>query len=184
LDPDFYVGILHKWLCAPKGCAFLYARRDMQERLDPLIVSWGWAPRNPNPSKFIDYHEWQGSRDVSEYLAVPDAIAFQQEHNWDRVRAQCRELASWAQQEVTRLTKVPLYHLDSAEWSGQVVCAQLPATVQPDAFKNRLRFEHNIEVSVDSHRDWPRIRISVQGYNTQADIERLLGALKRLLADS
>jgi isopenicillin-N epimerase len=184
LDPDFYVGILHKWLCAPKGCAFLYARRDMQERLDPLIVSWGWAPRNPNPSKFIDYHEWQGSRDVSEYLAVPDAIAFQQEHNWDRVRAQCRELASWAQQEVTRLTKVPLYHLDSAEWSGQVVCAQLPGTVQPDAFKNRLRFEHNIEVSVDSHRDWPRIRISVQGYNTQADIERLLGALKRLLADS
>jgi isopenicillin-N epimerase len=181
LDPDFYVGILHKWLCAPKGCAFLYARPDVQETLDPLIVSWGWAPRNPGPSSFVDRHEWQGSRDISEYLAAPDAIAFQKEHNWDLVRVQCRELAAWAQREVSNLTGVPPYHVDGREWSGQVVCAQLPREVQPDELKHRLRFEHNIDVSVDAHRGWPRIRISVQGYNTQSDIERLLDALRRLL---
>jgi isopenicillin-N epimerase len=181
LDPDFYVGILHKWVCAPKGCAFLYARPSVQSLLEPLIVSWGWAPKNPGPSKFVDFHEWQGSRDISEYLAAPDAIAFQAEHDWDRVRTQCRELALYAQREVTRLTGVPPYH-STPEWAGQVVCAQLPQHIgNPDDFKTRLRFDHNIEVSVDVFRNQPRLRISIQGYNTIEDVHALLDALKDVL---
>jgi len=76
VDPDFYVGILHKWLCAPKGCAFLYVRPSAQDLLDPLVVSWGWEPKNPGPSKFVEYHEWQGSRDFSAYLSVPARSRF------------------------------------------------------------------------------------------------------------
>lgn len=184
IDPDFYCGILHKWLCAPKGCAFLYARPDRQSLLDPLIVSWGWAPKCPGPSRFVDFHEWQGSRDISEYLAVPDAIEFQREHGWDAVRMECRKLARWAQREISKITGVPPYHdLDNGDqWCGQVVCAQLPQGIQPDRFKDRLRFEHSIEVSVDAHLGWPRIRVSVQGYNDSRDIEHLLRALKSLLA--
>jgi isopenicillin-N epimerase len=181
IDPDFYVGILHKWVCAPKGCAFLYARPSVQHTIDPLIVSWGWEPKNPGPSRFVEYHEWQGSRDISEYLAVPDAIAFQAEHNWDQVRVECKALARFAQQEVTKLSGVPPYHNDSPEWSGQVVCAQLPRYVDPDNLRDRLRFEYQIDVSVDVFHGWPRIRISIQGYNTCEDVERLLYALKRLL---
>jgi isopenicillin-N epimerase len=181
LDPDFYVGILHKWVCAPKGCAFLYARPSVQHLLDPLIVSWGWEPRNPGPSRFVDIHEWQGSRDISEFLAVPDAIAFQREHNWDEVRTDCRALALYAQREITRITGVPPYHPELPEWSGQVVCAQLPRHMDAEQLKNRLRFDFDIEVSTDVFRNWPRIRVSIQGYNTIADVERLLFALKRLL---
>ena len=181
LDPDFYVGILHKWVCAPKGCAFLYARPSAQSLLDPLIVSWGWAPKNPGPSRFVDFHEWQGSRDVSEYLAAPDAIAFQADHDWDTVRAQCKELALYAQREVTRITGEPPYH-STPEWAGQVVCAQLPPRVgNADEFKNRLRFEHNVEVSVDVFRGMPRVRISIQGYNTIDDVHALLRALQHLI---
>jgi isopenicillin-N epimerase len=181
LDPDFYVGILHKWVCAPKGCAFLYARPSAQSLLDPLVVSWGWAPKNPGPSKFVDFHEWQGSRDVSEFLAAPAAIAFQAEHDWDCVRSQCRELALYAQRKVTELTGVPPYHT-TPEWAGQVVCAQLPREIgDPDEFKTRLRFDHNIEISVDVFRGGPRLRISIQGYNNMADVERLLDALKQTL---
>jgi isopenicillin-N epimerase len=181
LDPDFYVGILHKWVCAPKGCAFLYARPSAQALLDPLIVSWGWAPKNPGPSKFVDFHEWQGSRDVSEFLAAPDAIAFQAEHNWDSVRAQCCELALYAQREVTALTGVQPYHR-TPEWAGQVVCAQLPQSIgNADAFKLRLRLEHNIEISVDVFGGWPRLRISIQGYNNMDDVHLLLRALEQVL---
>lgn len=181
VDADFYVGILHKWLCAPKGCAFLYARPAAQSMLDPLVVSWGWQPRNPGPSKFVDFHEWQGSRDVSEYLAVPDAIEFQKEHNWNAVRADCRELARWTQREIAKLTGIAPFNADTPEWLGQMTCAPLPAWVNPVELKNKLRFDYNIDVTVDYFETTPRIRISIQGYNTQEEIEKLLAALKRLL---
>ena len=54
---DLYVGACHKWLCAPKGAAFLYARHDIQPRLEPLVVSWGFESEKPSGSQFIDYHE-------------------------------------------------------------------------------------------------------------------------------
>ena len=66
---DLYIGACHKWLCAPKGSAFLYARPEVQSWLMPLVVSWGFDTEGPpKPSQFISYHEWQGTRDIS---AVP-----------------------------------------------------------------------------------------------------------------
>ena len=44
---DFYGGNLHKWLCAPKGSGFLYARPEVQHLLKPLIISWGFEPEAP-----------------------------------------------------------------------------------------------------------------------------------------
>jgi isopenicillin-N epimerase len=181
LDPDFYVGIAHKWLCAPKGCAFLYARRAVQDLLDPLVISWGWEPRNPGPSRFVEFHEWQGSRDVSAYLAVPDAITFQADHDWDKVRRRCQALAMHAQAEIHRLTGVPPWHPPSPEWHGQVVCAPLPTTVNDVHLCTRLRQDYQIDVSVDRFQGRPRVRVSVQGYNDLADIEALLAALHKLL---
>ena len=58
LGVDFYTGNLHKWLCAPKGSGFLYARPERQSLLRPLAVSWGWEAERPGPSPFQDYFEW------------------------------------------------------------------------------------------------------------------------------
>ena len=87
IDCDVYTGALHKWLCAPKGCSFLYARPDVQSWLTPLIVSWGWESDHPSASQFVDHHEWQGTRDLSPFLAVGAAIDFVQSHDWSSVQA-------------------------------------------------------------------------------------------------
>ena len=90
---DIYTGACHKWLCAPKGAAFLYARPEVQPWLEPLVVSWGWETEKPGPVPFVDWHEWQGTRDIAAYLSVPAAIEFQQGHDWDAVRRRCHALA-------------------------------------------------------------------------------------------
>jgi isopenicillin-N epimerase len=181
VDADFYVGILHKWLCAPKGCAFLYGRPDMQLQIDPLVVSWGWEPKNPGPSKFVEYHEWQGSRDISAYLAVPDAIDFQEEHDWRSVREACRALAMQAQRAVSDLFDLEPYHPPHPDWHGQIVCARLPPKTNDAKLLSALRHEYAIDVSVDRFNNLPRVRISIQAYNDANDVDRLLSALKSLL---
>jgi len=181
IDADFYVGILHKWLCAPKGCAFLYARPSAQELLDPLVVSWGWEPKNPGPSKFVEYHEWQGSRDFSAYLAVPDAIDFQAAHAWDKVRVACRALALKAQAAVSELFDLEPYHPPLPEWHGQIVCARLPPHVDDVAILHSLRHDYDIDVSVDRFGGLPRVRISIQAYNEENDVDRLLTAMRKLI---
>ncbi len=76
IGADFYTSNAHKWLLAPKGAAFLFARPDRQAMLDPLVVSWGWESEMPGPSQFLDYFEWSGTVDPAAYLSVPAAIDF------------------------------------------------------------------------------------------------------------
>lgn len=179
IGADFYVGILHKWVCAPKGCAFVYARPQMQTCLDPLVVSWGWEPKLPGPSRFVEIHEWQGSRDTSAFLSVPAALEFWAARDWPGIRQACRDMAMAARREVCAMFDTEPYHPDSPEWHGQIVCAPLPAGTDAVELLHRLRHEDGIDVSVDYFANNPRVRISVQVYNDWTDIERLLDALKR-----
>jgi isopenicillin-N epimerase len=73
-------------MCAPKGSGFLHVRPEHQERIDGMIVSWGYEA----PADFISRTELQGTRDAAAYLTGPDAIAFQRERAWDDVQARCR----------------------------------------------------------------------------------------------
>lgn len=64
----------------------------MQERLDPLVISWGYESAAPSHSQFKDYNERQGTRDISAFLTIPRAIQFLNENNWTAVSAACRTL--------------------------------------------------------------------------------------------
>jgi len=180
LGVDFYGGNCHKWLCSPKGAGFLYARREVQHLLEPLVVSWGWQARDPSPSRFIDEHERQATRDFSAYLSVPAAIEFQAANDWDRVRDECHELARWTAAEVAELTGLPALSTDSPDWYAQMVTMPVPPGDQA-GLKIRLYDEFKIEIPVVTWRDQRFVRISVQGYNTRADASRLVDALAEIL---
>jgi isopenicillin-N epimerase len=180
LGVDFYGGNCHKWLCAPKGAGFLYARRDLQHLLDPLVISWGWEARTPSGSQFIDEQEGQGTRDIAAYLSVPDAIEFQAANQWDRVRAECHQLARETASRVAALTDLPPLTADSPNWFTQIVTMPMPAG-DDASLKLRLYDEFKIEIPVTLWRDRRFVRISVQGYNTRADTDRLVGALDEIL---
>ncbi len=70
LGADYYTGNAHKWLCAPKGAAFLYSAAGPESLLEPLVVSHGWNSGRSG-SRLFDNFSWTGTMDPSAYLSVP-----------------------------------------------------------------------------------------------------------------
>jgi len=181
LGADFYGGNLHKWLCAPKGAGFLYARPEVQHLLHPLVVSWGYESETPGGSEFVDHHESWGTRDIAAFLSVPAAIEFQHEHDWETVRVACHQLARDAQRRICELTGLAPLHSDDPAWFRQMAAAPLPADTDLAVLKTRLYDEYRVEIPVAAWQGHKLIRVSVQGYNTSGDIDALLNALSDLL---
>ncbi len=179
IDPDIYVGACHKWLCAPKGTSFLYARKDIQPLLDPLVISWGYESEKPGISQFIDYHEWQGTRDLSAFLSVPAAIEFQKEHNWAKIRRKCHAIAVTTRNLLNTITG--LESICPKDWFHQMVTIRLPQNSNLEILKVRLYDEFRIEVPVFEWGDEKFMRVSYQGYNSEDDMSALLGAVESLL---
>jgi isopenicillin-N epimerase len=171
------------WLCAPKGSGFLYARPERQRALDPLIVSWGWRSNDPGVSPFQDYFEWAGTHDPAAYLTVPAAIQFQAEHGWPGVQRSCHALAEEAQRRIGALTGLPAISPDEPDWWGQMRAIPLPVSdgVTAKALQARLWDEHQIEIPVNDFGDRRFMRLSIQAYNSPADVDRLVRALAALL---
>jgi isopenicillin-N epimerase len=180
LGADFYASNCHKWLMAPKGSAFLYARREMQHLVEPLVVSWGWEAEKPGPSKFVDEQEWQGTRDIAAFLSVPAAIQFQRDHDWPRVRRECHELVRYAREQISAVTGLPPLTPDDEQWFAQMSALPLPPC-DPELLKRRLYDDFRIEVPVMSWNGQPFVRISIQGYNTRAEMDALVRAFHAVL---
>lgn len=182
LDADVVFGNCHKWMLGPKGAAFLYVPRGLQHLIDPLIVSWGYnaTPQTTTGSRFIDLLQWTGTKDPTAALTVPTAIQFMQEHNWDEVRKQCHALLHQAVERVCSLTNLsPLYSLDS-DFYSQMAIAPLPLS-NLTLLKSRLYDEFKVEVPLVPWQDRQFVRISIQAYNDQADVDALLNGLETLL---
>ena len=181
IGADFYTGNLHKWLCAPKGAAFLHARPERQSLLKPLVVSWGEELSFPSSSDFINHHEYRGTREISAPLSVPDAIAFQQEQDWPRVRARCHEMLGLARPILADLLGAIPITPDSSEWYGQMCALLLPESIDGARLKTLLYDEYRVEIPVFAWNGRETLRVSMQGYNGWSDLERLFEAIEALL---
>jgi isopenicillin-N epimerase len=177
---DFYSGNCHKWMMSPKGSAFLYARREMQPMLEPLVG--GWRDETPQVSRLVNDHQYQGTRDLAAFLSVPAAIRFMQEHDWPNVRRACRELVCYARDSVAELTGVPSVVPDCPTWFAQMAVLPLPPC-DLSALRNRLLDEFGIEIPATGWGGKHFLRLSVQGYNTYSDIQSLIEALESVLPE-
>lgn len=182
IGADFYFGNAHKWLCSPKGAAFLYTRPGCQPLIEPLVVGWGWGEERTLRfgSDYLDALQWLGTNDLSAYLAVPAAIDFQAAHNWPAVRQACHELLREALAQVGALTGLPPVYANDAGYH-QMAVTPLPPLRDPAGFKAQLYEQFRVEIPATQWQEQQFLRISIQGYNRPADVAALVEALRVLL---
>lgn len=181
LGADCYAGNGHKWLCAPKGSAFLYARPGAREWLVPTVVSWGWSREGADG--FHERFAWSGTDDPTAVLALPAAIDYLEANEWPAVRERCAALARRTQARV--LEQHGGLPLAPAELQApQMITFPVPFGGDVKALQADLFERHQIEIPAVEVGGRACLRLSVQGYVTEDDCERLVSALETFSLDS
>ncbi|UJR85474.1 aminotransferase class V-fold PLP-dependent enzyme [Sandaracinus amylolyticus] len=188
LGAAYYTGNLHKWLCAPKGCAILHVRRDRQSDLRPSTISHGARSKRARPRLWEEF-DWVGTDDPSPWICAPDALDVLSSllpGGIDALRARNRSLALFARDRMCETLGVPAPAPD--DMIGSLAAVPLPASSAPppasafdfDPLQDALFTRHHIEIPVFPYPAPPSrlIRIACQVYVERADVERLCDALR------
>lgn len=182
LEADYYTGAMHKWYLAPKGFSFLHVKKAFQASLDPLIVSWGYESDMPSHSQFLDYHEYNGTRDFSAYLCMPAMQEFWKQYNWTAHTAQASaQILLWYPQFCKLLNTSPICPLNT-DFLGQM-CSIPIRTHKPLELKEVLYNSYQIEIPITNRGNDFFIRISIQGYTTENEVAYLYQTLNKLLTE-
>ncbi len=189
IGATYYTGNCHKWLCAPKGAAFLYVQRDKQPEIRPLTISHGANSPRTDKSRFQLEFDWMGTNDPTAYMCVPEAIAFMGSllpGGWNELRQRNHQLALQARQLLCEALNVSAPCPD--EMIGSMAVVPMPEVLESRNFMalhDELFDRFGIQVQVVP---WEKpkllVRVSAQIYNTLEQYEYLGKALRTLLTES
>ncbi len=186
LGADFYTGNLHKWPCAPKGCAFLYVRPERRERVHPLAISHAYR------QGFLLEADWTGTADPSPFLSIPATLDFWEAPGsptggWAVTRAANHALVQTGRREIARALGADLPHPDDPALYGAMAAVPFDMTPDPGGFpgaaaraaalNTRLYADHRIEVPFTAFDDRIWLRISGQRHNAPEEYARLAEVL-------
>jgi isopenicillin-N epimerase len=183
----YYTGNLHKWVCAPKGAAFLWVRENRRASIRPANISHGANSMRRDRSRYLIEFDWTGTFDPTPWLCVPHALRFMQslvDGGWPEIMRRNHAMALRGRDVLCNALQIDPPAPD--EMLGSMAAVPLPDGSESDApalygdpLQDKLLFEHGIEVPLVP---WPHppkrlLRISAQLYNTMDEYEKLAAAL-------
>jgi isopenicillin-N epimerase len=185
---DFYGANCHKWLLAPTGSGFLYLGKGNEDRLQPMQVSWGWRPDRGQLDQRDDlgstprirYYEFEGTRDICPWLAVPAAIEFQRQLGFEQIRQHNERLVQYVRNRFAGITALTPAIPTHPALHGFMTSYRLPVSVHAPNWRAAL-WERRIEAPIVERPEGLLLRISTHFYNTEAEIDRIADAVKELL---
>jgi isopenicillin-N epimerase len=186
LGASYVTSNCHKWLCAPKGAAFLYVRKNKQENIHPLTISHGHTVPEGVKSRFELEFDWTGTRDLSALLSLPlviDGMAHLHEGGWNGIMKHNHDLVVEARAMLLEGLGIEAPCPESM--LGSIATLPLPHDDEinifaPDPLHTRLRKQYGIQIPV-MQWDSPKgrfVRISAQLYNSIEEYAYLLECLK------
>ena len=188
LGASYVTSNCHKWLCAPKGTAFLHVRSDKQHKIQPLTISHGHTFPLGTTTRFRHEFDWTGTQDISGWCTIPSVIqgmeemvegggAASMQHNHDLAiegrNLICETLGIEAPCPDSMIACISTLQLPGEPLPHEIMH-------EPDPLHEILSSKYNIQVPVWS---WPSpsgryLRISAQLYNTIEEYQVLVNALR------
>ncbi|MCE9620100.1 MAG: aminotransferase class V-fold PLP-dependent enzyme [Planctomycetes bacterium] len=181
LGADYYAANLHKWVMGPRGSAFLWVPARLQPGIHPCVISHEWG------NGFQKEFDWQGTRDLSGWNALPAAISWLEEIGLERIMDHNHRLAAWAHRLLCReLSVEPISPLDGSMLacmaSIRLPDALLKRFEQPEAFQKQLYEADRVEAPIIPWKEGWLLRMSAAIHNVPAHYERLAEVLRKYLA--
>lgn len=186
LGADFYVGNLHKWACAPRGAGFLSVKPQFRCVIRPESLSYsGGQGYLSGGARMTDFFDWNGTTDVSSWLCISEALAFNQMLGWNLLRSNRVKLLNsvrelffdtfqvWEQHDLASELSGPLWTVELPLAEGVIPSAGLGLQISQDFFEKA-----RIEVPVFHFKDRICVRVSAQAFNQLNDYQRLVNAIQ------
>jgi isopenicillin-N epimerase len=190
----YYTGNCHKWMCTPKGSAFLHVRRDRQAQIRPLDISHGANAQRSDRSRFRLEFDWRGTQDPTPWLCIPAALKFFGQllpGGFPEVMKRNHEAAVAGRRILCEALGIAPPAPESM--LGSLASVPLPDLREPftpargvawHPLQKRIYQTHKIEAPVMIFPQAPKqvIRIAMQIYNDLDQVRALAAALKAELS--
>jgi isopenicillin-N epimerase len=176
---DWYVGNLHKWVCAPLGAGFVWASEGKRTTTHPMTVSHLYG------QGFDKEFDWQGTRDISSWLASAAAVVWGNTIGWERIRQHNHSLVTAMQQDLVEAWEVEQFSPLDGSMLGNMATVRLPASCPQTresclAFRDEIYEKFKLEVPIFEFLGLGVVRVSAQLYSRETDVKRLITAIKAL----
>jgi kynureninase len=182
LDVDFLLTGALKWLCGGQGIAFLYCRKDLVTRMEPLVVGWFGTK---------DFFEFDrsalrlrddarrfetGTPTLPQAWTAAGGMSLIQEVGVEDIRARSMQATGLAI-DLAYEAGLKVLSPREAHQRGGLVRVQVPEG--PEAAKRALRELFDRHVVLDQRGD--AFRISPHFFNTDDELEHCFHQIKDVL---
>jgi len=173
LKVDTYASSSHKWMLAPKGSGLLYIRKEVQDQIEPTLLSTGYSA----------YTAASGTRNVAQILGHGLTIDFHNAIGRDRVETRCRNLRTHLRQRLCEISALKLLTPTQEELHCGIVSFSLLKGNNQQVY-DRLHKEHDIVVKVVARPEYNALRFSTHIYNREEDLDRVADVIKTMVSNS
>ncbi|HPS28750.1 MAG TPA: aminotransferase class V-fold PLP-dependent enzyme [bacterium] len=190
INPTYYTGNCHKWICAPKGTAFLFVRPEKQESVIPPIISNYFCQGETSNARFHSSFDWSGTMDYTNYACVGKTIDYLENKvsgGWNGIMKRNHELVITGRNIITKELHLDQYLPDELIGSMATIKLNSTADIDPktgiDLIQMELLDKYNIETVITTLYPTKQriLRISAALYNNETDYEKLAEALKKII---
>ena len=172
IQPDFYSGSAHKWPCGPKETGVLFVNKAIQDRFWPSMYS-AYKGREG----LAQTHEGLGQRDTPALYAFGQQIEFLRKIGQGKIEERSGDIATKIIEELQKIKSVYIYTPNERALRSAVVTFR-PANLKPAKVVKALEEDGIVAASLGG-KDWAGVRFSPHFYNSNSDVERAVGAIRR-----